>query len=77
MSHNKNEKVSFFPKESLKQEVVDILLSANIGDGGYESTGDVALESTSVKNSSIQVSQEEREEFLKKCGINPKEFLGS
>ena len=75
MSYNK-ERISFFPQESLEKEVVDILVSANICDGGYESTGDVALEAKDSKEKQEQISDEEVDIFLIECGINPKEFFG-
>lgn len=63
------ERISFFPEESLEQEVVDALMSASI-DGDF--SRDIPLEDR--RKLSYRLTQEEIDEFLIECGIDPKLF---
>ena len=62
MPHNNDDnEPMFFPQEPFKKEVIEAFESSNIGDGGYEATGDVAREN---KHSSyIQHSQKKGKPF--------------
>lgn len=75
MPHNNDNEPMFFPQEPFKKEVIEAFESSNIGDGGYEATGDVARENE--HSLYIQHSQKEREAFLRKCGIDPERFFNS
>lgn len=65
---------AFFPKTPLDKETLNILASAKIGDSGNKSTGDVASE---YQNSNPQktFNRKEQEDFLKRYGIDPKQFF--
>lgn len=65
---------AFFPKTPLDKKTLDILASAKIGDSGNKSTGDVASEYRS-SNSKKKFTHKVQENFLKRYGIDPKQFF--